>query len=206
MREADPSTGQLLAEVERLEAEPWPAVMPAYVAVIAQLATRCEARSGRAAVYRWARRRLGMVLTSGELRWREAINDALHDLVAQSAGWLWRYRAGVGPRRPPRLRAAIVRWLRWRASDLILARHRRHERGRALVVPELVGPNDPCAAALLRQVLALLDLDDHRHRALALVAIGHSVAEAARRTGASRQQVYRARVELLIRCGLDDEQ
>ena len=57
-------------------------------------------------------------------------------------------------------------------------------------------PADAFTVALAREVCARLAAGGAPERALLLIGQGESVAGAARRTGASRQQVYRARERL----------
>lgn len=196
-RETDPEARRLLAEVERLEEqEPWPAALHAYACALLALGQQCEARAGKAEVYRWAARRL-----HGQLSCRDYLSewrgDALGDVVATVAGMLWRYRATLDPGRPPNLRSMLSKAVDWRAKDIAKSTHRRHSRRQAEGAEQArLATGSAATTAYAREVYAMLAAGEAPARALLLIGQGESIAEAARRTGASRQQIYRAR-ELL---------
>lgn len=197
-RESDPEARRLLAEIERLEAEPWPDALDDYAAALLELGARCEQPAGTAEVYRWSARRLGALLNNGSPARRQLRADAHADIAATLPGTLWRCRAGLDPRRRPNLvsvlRAAVI----WRANDIAESMHGRHAR-RQGDTPRPVGVARGSAFNTVHahEVCRRLAAGDASSRALLLVARGESIAEAARRLGVSRQQIYRAR-ELLI--------
>lgn len=208
-RQLDPTAQRLLAELERLEKAPWPDAQTAYAAVLLALATRCEAPAGKAEVYRWLLAVAGGVLFVRDETRRQCREDALRDLIAECAGLLQRARVGLDPATRPNLRSLLTAQVIWRANNLFESRHARHARraGQVLAVCPLVPAPSPnaVAAVLARQVGDRLDLADPRDRALLFVAMGYSIAEAARKTGCSRQQIYRAQAALAERCGWHDE-
>lgn len=203
-RQVDPLARRLLADIRRLESTAWPAVRQAYAAALLVLATRCEAPAGKAELYRWYMRRAGGSLVVRDPTRARCRQDALHDVVADCAGLLLRIRAGLDDGKRPNLQSLLVAQVIWRAGDILRSQHERHTRLRAALEPCSVNPARPAgpdAAVLAREVGDQIDLDDRRERALLLVAEGHSIAEAARRTGSSRQQIYRARATVAARCG-----
>ena len=106
------------------------------------------------------------------------------------------------------LRAAVI----WRANDIAESTHRRHARREVLSDGEGVArsvdfatPATALDEVQAREVCALLAADfSAPSRALLLIGQGDSISEAARRTGASRQQVYRARELLRVAVGEDE--
>ena len=197
MRGTDPIAERLLAVALRLESAPWPAAMKAYGASLLALATRCERPAAKAEVYRWFTRAASGALRDRHDHRRECLRDAFHDTVARIPGILMRFRAALDPARPPNLRSMLVAAIRWRAKGLYRSLHGRHDARRGHIDADgrrVAG--GPDIALEMREVLALLRGADPRYRALLLVGAGHTVAEAARLTGVSRQTIYRVRDEL----------
>ncbi|MEZ4436254.1 MAG: hypothetical protein R3F65_27975 [bacterium] len=93
------------------------------------------------------------------------------------------------------VRAAVI----WRANDIAESLHLRHQRRRGppAEAERAASPADAFTVAFAREVCAQLASGPAPDRALLLIGQGDSIAEAARRTGASRQQVYRAREKLM---------
>lgn len=201
MREHDPAARALLAELLRLEAQRWPAVRPAYSAVLLTLADRCSTKPAKAEVYRWALRHIGGVLVDRDARWRECLVDGFHEAVALAPSILLRFRAGLDRSRRPNLRSMLAAWIHWRARDFFRSRHDRYARriqvmtARGLPRQEVASP---WATAVARQMIERLADEGLPSRGLLLHGVGYSVAEAARRTGASRQQIYRRRARLRV--------
>ncbi|MEZ4437373.1 MAG: helix-turn-helix domain-containing protein [bacterium] len=197
-RQDDPEARRLLGEVERLESAPWPAALGDYGAALLALGERCERTSGMAEFHRWSAARLAGLLNGRSARWREWRADALADVTATIAGTLWAFRAGLDARRRPNLLSMVRAAVIWRANDIAESLHHRHERRRGSAVgAERGAAADAFTVAFARGVCARLAAGPAPERALLLIGAGESIAEAARRTGASRQQVYRARERLV---------
>lgn len=195
VRQRDPLALRMLIDVLALERRPWPETRPAYAAALLALGTRLDRVEARAEWYRWAVVEFGGLLMHRRALVRECRADALADITAEIAGTVLRFRSGLDDARRPNLRSMIRASIIWRAGDTIESHHERHARR---AVPELRDDDrravgDPETAALAREAIDGLDRDNPAHRALMMVGIGFSVAEAARATGASRQQIYRAR-------------
>ncbi|MCA9559166.1 MAG: helix-turn-helix domain-containing protein [Myxococcales bacterium] len=185
-----------------LEREPWPGVnghtQLRYAAGLVRLSALIEPESGTTAFFLWLHKRLGGVTRSRRgQRWEECANDAIADAAVSGAGLMLRYRVALDARRRPQLVSMLLAWILWQAKDLYGSRYGRHDARRAVVadlVPPPVHPPSPCVQVRARLALEhLLRGQRPAERGLLLHAIGHSVAEAARRTGASRQQIYRQR-------------
>jgi len=209
-REVDAEACRLLARLVELEARPWPAGRGQYSATLIALSIRCESKAGKAELMRWFERTCGGALVVADERRRECLRDGLHELVARSAGVLLRFRAGLTATRSPNLGSMLVAWVFWRANDLFASLYGRHA-ARASSWPqgliEGVGgtaSGNPEGMAAGRELWALLDPERPTHRALMMVGLGHSIAEAARRTGCSRQQIYRAREILAVWCSREE--
>lgn len=200
MRERDPAARRLLAELLRLEGLPWPAVRPAYSGLLIALADRCSTKSAKAEVYRWAHHQIGGVLVDRDERRRECLVDALHEAVAIAPSILLRFRTGLDRGRRPNIRSMLAAWITWRAGDFFEARYRRHRRHADAVVAHWSAQRPtptPEVTANAREIVLCLWRDgDPAGRGLLLHGIGHSVADAARRSGSSRQQIYRRRNQL----------
>lgn len=176
-----------------MESADWPKAMAAYGASLLALSVRCEQPSAKAEVYRWFMREAGGSLTAfGDDR-RAGLRDAFHEMVARIPGLLLRFRAGLGSERSPNLKSMLVCWIRWRASELEASRRRYTSRAVPVQLNDRAAPGRPDLTVHLAEVLALLDGADPTARALRLVGLGHTIAAAARLTGVSRQQIYRAR-------------
>lgn len=193
MRPTDPIAERLLGLVLRLESAPWPRAQRAYARGLRALASRCDAPAAKAEIYRWLVREAGGALAGEDAAHRETLRDALHDAIARAPELLTRFHAGLDPERRPNLRSMLVRWIHWRAGNLRCAERRYAGRRWPLLVDDRPTPTRAEAVVELREVLALLDAGSPRCRALWLVGLGHSIMAAARLTGASRQQIYRAR-------------
>jgi len=200
MRERDPTARRLLAEVLRLEEQTWPTVRSRYSTTLIALADRCAPKSGKAEVYRWAMRHIGGVLVERGERRRECLTDALHEAVALSPSILLQFRAGLDVGRRPNIRSMLAAWINWRGGDFFESRYRRHQRHAEAVFTRCPLPDayaSPEAGTSAREMIHRLWPDgDPASRGLLLHGAGHSIAEAARRTGASRQQIYRRRERL----------
>lgn len=196
-REVDDVARRLLAELTRLEREPWPAVMLPYGDALTALARRCERRPGKAELYRWAQRELHALVGGGDSLFYQAQRDALADVVALAPERLLLIRSTLRADRPPNLASMIRAAVRWRGRDILESLHQRHDRRRASVPPDLqTAISSPHTRLLLREVCGLLDHSAPPDRALLLIGQGETIAGAARRLGASRQQIYRARERL----------
>lgn len=206
-REVDPEARRLIARVVELETCPWPEAIADYSEALMALAIRCEAKPGKAELMRWFERHGGGALMAYGEAWRESLRDAFHEVIARSAGVLQQFRAGLTPERAPNLRSMLVACVTWRANDLHTSFYRRHTpyRDRRSVdsdrVLSIAGLHNPAIEAASREIWARLDPERPEHRALMLVGMGFSVAEAARRTGCSRQQIYRSRAHFAESCG-----
>ncbi|MCB9553900.1 MAG: hypothetical protein H6705_18855 [Myxococcales bacterium] len=197
-RQHDPDARRLLAELEALEGGPWPTTLDDYAAALVTLGQRCERPPGMAEFHRWSTTRLQGLLNGRSPAWREWRADALADVTATIAGTLWAFRAGLDARRRPNLLSMVRAAVIWRANDIAESLHNRHQRRRG--TPHAVERATPLADAFTvtfaRELCAHLAAGPAPERALLLIGQGASNAEAARRTGASRQQVYRARERL----------
>lgn len=193
MRPTDPNAERLLMAALRLEGAPWPRALQAYGAHLLALATRCERPAAKAEVYRWFMREAGGALVVRDPQRRENLRDAFHEAVATIPDLLLRFRAGLDPGRRPNLRSMLVKWIEWGANEHYRREQRHAKRQLPYRADDRLIPGGPDHVLLLREVLALLDGADPVDRALRLVGLGETIAEAARRTGASRQQIYRAR-------------
>ncbi|MEZ4436244.1 MAG: helix-turn-helix domain-containing protein [bacterium] len=197
-RQRDPEARRLLAELEHLESAPWPATLDAYAAALLALGQRCERTHGMAEFHRWATARLAGLLNGRSAAWREWRADALADVTATIAGTLWAFRAGLHVSRRPNLLSMVRAAVIWRANDIAESLHHRHQRRRGVAeVEHASAPADAFTTTFAREVCARLAAGAASDRALLLIGQGESIAEAARRTGASRQQVYRAREKLV---------
>lgn len=197
-READPEARRLIAHLLHLETHPWPATLPAYADALLTLATRCDARPAKAEALRWLHRDLARALHHRAPALRAARADALHDLVATFPTHLLRLRAALHPHTAPNIRSMLAIAIAWNANDLHKSRVARHHRRETPLTerPAATHLADPYTATLARQLAAHLAAADAPARALLHVARGESIASAARLTGASRQQIYRAREHL----------
>ncbi len=197
MRPTDPVAERMLMVVLRLESAPWPGAMRAYGAALLALAIRCERAPAKGEIYRWFVRAAGGALSHRDAARRECLHDAFHDTVTCISGRLLRFRAGLDPSRRPNLRSMLVAWIGWRAKELYRSRRWRHDHRRVPYrVDDRPASSRPDLAVELDEVLALLGGADPRRRALRLVAMGCTIAEAARLTGVSRQAIYRIREAL----------
>lgn len=199
VRQRDPIARRLLTAALDLERAPWPAARSAYAAALLEFATRCERTDARAEVYRWAVAEFAAYFQHRSERVRACRVDALADLIAELAGTIARFRAGLDDSKRPHLVSMLRAAFLWRSTDLLESLHLRHARR---LMPALRDDDRPTAGgpettAMAREVLTLLDPADPNARALLLVGAGESVAEAARRTGLSRQQIYRVRARLV---------
>ncbi|MEZ4437273.1 MAG: hypothetical protein R3F65_33175 [bacterium] len=198
-RQHDPEARRLLAELEDLESAPWPATLDAYAAALLALGQRCEQAPGMAEFHRWSTARLPGLLNGRSPEWREWRADALADVTATIAGTLWAFRAGLDARRRPNLLSMVRAAVIWRANDIAESLYLRHQRRRGppAEAERAASPADAFTVAFAREVCNQLASGPAPDRALLLIGQGDSIAEAARRTGASRQQVYRAREKLM---------
>lgn len=193
-RETNPEARRLIAEVERIERDPWPGALDAYGAALLALGVQCEAPAGKAEVFRWLSAALAGVLNPTDPQLRELRVDALADVVSTIDGRLYAFRAALDHRCRPNLRSMLRAAVIWQAGDIATTRYRRHDRRRVYIErPHFTSPGSPYLTTLAREVVAHLSaLDTPVARALLLVGSGESIAAAARLTGASRQQIYRA--------------
>ncbi|MCB9529982.1 MAG: helix-turn-helix domain-containing protein [Myxococcales bacterium] len=197
-RQHDPEARRLLGELEDLEAAPWPAAFGGYAAALLTLGQRCERADGMAEFHRWSTARLAGLLNGRSAHWREWRADALADVTASIAGTLWAFRAGLDARRRPNLLSMVRAAVIWRANDIAESLHHRHQRRRGVWAGgEQAAAADGFTVTFAREVCDRLAAGSASERALLLLGAGESIAEAARRTGASRQQVYRARDRLV---------
>ncbi len=206
-REIDLEARRLIGRVCDLERQGWPEARDAYAEALLALAIRCEAKPGKAEILRWLLRVSGGLFNIRDARWRECAQDALHEVVALSAGQLLRCRSGLEAAPAPNLRSMFGAIIWWRAKGFFESRYRRHVRHlapwamHAGRVAHTAGPSRPVEEAIGREVWALLDPGSPGDAALMLVGVGFSIAEAARRTGLSRQVIYRCRADFAKRCG-----
>lgn len=202
-REQDPVARRMLATVQRLEAAPWPAAKQAYRAMLVALASRCEDPAAKSEVYRWFKRAAGGSLVVHGPDHRDCLRDAFHEAVARIPGLLLQFRAGLTNDRRPNIQSMLVAWIRWRANDLYRSLYLRH-RGRqsqgvdAMThLASLPAYDNPEIAVIAADICGLLVSDGSPpSHALLIVAQEYTIAEAARLTGASRQQIYRERQRL----------
>jgi len=203
---ADP-LGSLLA-IE--DSGPWPASRAKYQALLRGVAAGLRLRDERMRlqIYSWLGEELGGLLMCRDPRERRAREQALEDIAleddtADALEWA-AHRVGDRPNLLSFLRAKII----WRANDKLESLHHRHAR-RLQLVPDLTAIDCKLVARphraserrlVLEQLLAGFEMTDVERRALGLVAQS-SVAEAARRTGRSRQQIYRLMERARAWCG-----
>lgn len=205
-REIDLEARRLIDRVCDLERQSWPEARDAYAEALIALAIRCEAKAGKAEILRWLLRVSGGLLNIRDVRWRECAQDALHEVVALSAGQLLRCRSGLEAAPAPNLRSMFGAIIWWRAKGFFESRYRRHVRHlapwamHADRVASMAGPSRPVEEAFGREVWRLLDPDSPSDAALMMVGVGFSIAEAARQTGISRQAIYRCRADFAERC------
>ncbi len=197
MRPTDPDAERLLMAALRLEGAPWPRALQAYGAQLLALATRCEGPAAKAEVYRWFMREAGGALVVRDPQRRQNLRDAFHEAIATMPDLLLRFRAGLDPGRRPNLRSMLVKWIEWAANEHYRREQRHAKRRFPYRADDRLTPERPDHVVLLREVLALLDGADPTRRALRLVGLGVPIAEAARRTGVSRQKIYRVRALLI---------
>lgn len=199
-REVDPEARRLIAHLADLERRPWPAARALYADALVALSIRCETRGGKREVYDWFMAE-GLRAVQGLSPVRRAhLQDAVHEMVATAPGLLLRFRAGLDDRRQPHLKSMLVRWVSWKAKDFCASTYTRHARREVPWPPggfERVSETDPFTACRVREVIrALVEDGSPVAWALVLVAQGASIAEAARRTGVSRQRIYRRRDQI----------
>lgn len=148
---------------------------------------------------------LGGLLASRDIAERSARRDAFNEMVADTdalaeAMELAAHR--LSPARAPNMISFLRAKLIWRANDILESDTRRHSR-------RVTSAADPLSLAtldqrtvheaprttrriLLRQILeTFADGDPTGARILEGLMEGESIAELARRTGRSRQQIYR---------------
>lgn len=197
MREVDPEAVRLLAHLLGVESSPWPVARTAYAEALLALAIRCEAAPAQAEIFRWAHAEFAALTQHRDPQTVEARHDAMTDLVTGFSGLLLRWRAGLDDAIRPNIRSMIRAYIIWRANQHLESRHRRHARREMAPSPTHARPARRARAHVLAEADALCrqlaEADHPAARALLLVGLGHSIAEAARRTGASRQQIYRYR-------------
>lgn len=193
----------------RLERAPWPPARPAYAAMLTALAIRTEVRSATVAeVYRWLSDGLGPLLAAGSGEVRRARREALTMVAVETAGLLHRFRASLDLAKRPNLLSMLSFQVRRRARDLLVVERRYHDRfgGSWDWTPPAVGAWAE-QMTFAAELVDILDTGEPVDCALLLVAQGYSIAAAARKTGASRQAIYRRRERLRAEWGSDpDEQ
>ena len=96
----------------------------------------------------------------------------------------------------------------WRGNDKVESVYRRHGRHEAAwpagpIWASIGGDSSPPSRVCLREVLDFLDDAGLIGEALVWVGVGVDIADAARRAGVSRQQIYRVRAQLRARFGLN---
>lgn len=149
---------------------------------------------------------LGGLLACRDLTERSARRDALNEMIADTSAMADAMELAarrLTPRRPANMISFMRAKLIWRANDILESESRRHDR-------RVVSSSDPLGLVpfeqrtvneapltarriLLREILETFG-DDVEHdgaRILHGLLEGESIAEVARRTGRSRQQVYR---------------
>jgi hypothetical protein len=135
-RETDPEARRLLAEVLRLQGEPWPDSLDAYSAALLALGTRCEQPAGKAEMFRWLSGALVGLLNPPDPQLREVTGDALANVVSTIDGRLYAFRAALDRRlRRPNLRSMLHKAVEWHAKDIAKSRYRRHDKRRVYVEP-----------------------------------------------------------------------
>ena len=197
-REVDPEARRLLAELDHIEAGPWPAGLEAYAETLLGLAVRCEEKAGKAEMYRWLLRERVRVIYASDGKQAAARLDAAAVIAPTSAGLLLQWRAALDPRQRPNLRSMTGALIAWRGKDAWTSNRERHWKREVQWTSAFDGRVCPRqeTRVIADEVCRFLAAGGPPEEALLRLALGESIAEAARRTGASRQQVYRARRRL----------
>lgn len=191
-----------IAELLAIEhAGTWPAGLPAYRRGLDALAEALGRQDPivRWSVYCWLEAELGGLLHHRSALLRQVRREALEDVVLDGeliADKLTQAAERLCPARQPNILSFMRAMVIWRANDIVRWRHRRHdERLQFQAAP--VDTRIPSSwsraihATTLGQLLAGFDFTRAEAKVIDLLADGESVAEAARRTGRSRQQIYR---------------
>lgn len=197
--------GELLAIEARRD---WPAGYAGYRDALEALALALEKQDPgvRWDLYAWLVSELGGLLQCRDERERRARREAIEDVAFDYEMMVPKLMRAAGRLKPAR-RPNLLSWLRatvlWRASDTIESLDRRHDR-RLVLAPikpltELSLLDPRCGhswrrlqhATELAQLLGSFDLTPVEMDAMRLLAYDSSIAEAARETGRSRQQIYR---------------
>jgi len=189
---------------------PWPGQLEAYRRSMSRLASELEGReptrSARLSELRQLLEdELGALLQSRDEQERVARRDALNVIVSDADGLAEaldqaasRLTADKAPNLVSFFRAKLI----WKANDILESETRRHTRRvRAVADPHLLSPVEqrtiPGARhaqrrILVQQIMRAFGEDDPTNGTiLAGLMEGESIAELARRTGRSRQQIYR---------------
>lgn len=148
---------------------------------------------------------LGGLLLCRDVAERSARRDAFNLLISDTEGLAEAMdlaASRLSPSRGPNMISFLRAKLIWRANDILESETRRHSRrvmtaanpfGQAPLESQVVRESRRTRSrVLIQQILAVFDeTDPESARILSGLMEGESIAELARRTGRSRQQIYR---------------
>lgn len=188
----------------------WPDELERYRYIMSQLASELEGpepmRGVRLVEMRTLlERELGALLQTRDEQERVARRDAFNEIVSDAEGLseaLDQAASRLTPDKAPNLISFFRAKLIWKANDILESEIRRHAR-RVKAVPDphvlrpveqriVPGARHTQRRILIQQVMqAFGEADPVNGTILAGLMEGESIAELARRTGRSRQQIYR---------------
>lgn len=176
-----------------------------YCAALVALATglRAQDEGTRLAFWHWLNRGLAALLCCRDETIRVMRIDAITDMVVEGEWTGGQLEAAAGRIRRSRKRPNLLSFLKMRlihnARDAHRSRRQRYD-DREVLVDHVDGPDyAPARLAHARVLIEQIDpyvRDLDQQWSLMLVGMGETIAEAARRTGLSRQQIYRLRERL----------
>lgn len=141
----------------------------------------------------WAMEHLGALLNTRDDEEREARQNAFADLVADAPTWLRTTADHVDPDKPANLASFAKAKMIWATGDQLESLVHRHRRQAASgEVPDLPAATvDLVYRVLANHVLSLVDDIPCAKEVVRGLMEGETIAEMARRTGKSRQAIYR---------------
>lgn len=205
------SSGTPLAVMFEIEAtEAWPSRMDEYTRAMRYMAAQLrgpdpEREAARSEIQALLNGELGGLLLSRDEDERGARRDAFNEMVADTWGLaeaLEMAASKLSEEKPPNLISFLRAKLIWKANDILESEIRRHQRRvRPVPDPHVLRPPEqrtiPGARRTQRRVLVhqimltFGDGDPVNEAILTGLMEGESIAELARKTGRSRQQIYR---------------
>lgn len=207
--DVDDDPGAELVAGEIFDAGDWPTRLPAYRRELRRYAAalrgnRATRKACQDELRTLCQEQFGGLLGSRDPFERAARRDALNEMVADTEGLaaaleLAAERLSKG--RPPNMVSFLRAKLIWRANDILESETRRHNR-RVTATPDPLSLVDPehrvvnsapqtVRRILLAQIFKSCASSPCETRILTGLANGESIAEMARQTGQSRQQIYR---------------